>query len=186
MIGLGSDKKNIISSENNGCQVRHPVLGPIAILVASKPIAKEEEVTAQKIWEYLQSFFVASSPKNLSQDKTKFCLHPLYLTSKFYQTFKLRCWRATTTTWKKPPTGTGRSIREHWRQTGEKKGIWTKQWCAQKLQDDGSTYFRGHQIDHFEIFKNAWDGEKRKLDSKCTFDCQISQTKNCSGFTVWV
>ena len=49
MIGLGSDKKNIISSENNGCQVRHPVLGPIAILVASKPIAKEEEVTAQKI-----------------------------------------------------------------------------------------------------------------------------------------
>ena len=41
--------KDIISSEDNGAQVRHPVLGPIVILVASKPIAKEEEVTAQKI-----------------------------------------------------------------------------------------------------------------------------------------
>ena len=42
-------KDNIISSEDNGAQVRHPVLGPIVILVASKPIAKEEEVAAQKI-----------------------------------------------------------------------------------------------------------------------------------------
>ena len=40
-------EKDIISSEDNGAQVRHPVLGPIVILVASKPIAKEEEVTAQ-------------------------------------------------------------------------------------------------------------------------------------------
>ena len=102
------------------------------------------------------------------------------------QTFKPRCWRATTTTWKKPPTGTGRSIREHWRQTGEKKGISTKQRCAQKSQDDGSTYFIGHQIDHFGIFENEWDCDKRKLDSKCTFDRQISQTTNCTGFTIWV
>jgi len=42
-------EKDIISSEDNGAQVRHPVLGPIVILVASKPIAKEEEVTAKKI-----------------------------------------------------------------------------------------------------------------------------------------
>ena len=41
-------EKDIISSEDNGAQVRHPVLGPIVILVASKPIAKEEEVTAKK------------------------------------------------------------------------------------------------------------------------------------------
>ena len=40
-------EKDVSSSEDNGAQVRHPVLGPIVILVASKPIAKEEEVTAQ-------------------------------------------------------------------------------------------------------------------------------------------
>ena len=41
-------EEGLILSEDNGAQVRHPVLGPIVILVASKPIAKEEEVTAQK------------------------------------------------------------------------------------------------------------------------------------------